>query len=119
MVRLLEIRNFFFEGRQIVLNALIACSGLLLGLVLHIRDDVLADLDICPLQLQSLCIDFEEQRLNFIGIVRGVKIALELLSGLLEIECIADKHLFKLAFKSRSPSHSSKVFDHSTFSVRL
>ena len=72
MVRLLEIRNFFFEGRQIVFNALIACSGLLLGLVLHIRDDVLADLDICPLQLQSLCIDFEEQRLNFIRIVRRV-----------------------------------------------
>ena len=80
---------------------------------------MLADLDISPLKLEGLGVNFEEQTLNFIRVIRGVYIALELLSGILEVECIAHQHLLKFAFKSRSPPHSCEVLNHATFCIRL
>lgn len=80
---------------------------------------MLTDFDISPLELEGLGVNFEEQTLNFIRIIRRVHKALELLSCILEVKCIAHQHLLKFAFKSRSPPHGCEVLDHATFSVWL
>ena len=80
---------------------------------------MLADFDISPLKLEGLGVNFEEQALNFIRVVRGVNIALELLSRTLEIKCIAHQHFLKFAFKCGSPPNGCEIFDHAALGVGL
>ena len=57
---------------QVILDAFIASLSLVLLLFLHLGNHMPADLDVCPLELEDLSIDLEEETLLRIGVIYRV-----------------------------------------------
>ena len=80
---------------------------------------MLPNLDVRPLHLQRLSINLEEDGRQNIRVRGRVKIALELFGSCIEIECVIEQHLLKLALDARCPLQACQILDHAASDFEL
>ena len=80
---------------------------------------MLPNLDVRPLHLQRLSINLEEDGRHNIRVRGRVKIALKLFGSCIEIECVIEQHLLKLALDARCPLQACQILDHAASDFEL
>ena len=80
---------------------------------------MLPNLDVGPLHLKRLSINLEEDGRHDIRVLRRVEIALELFGSCIEIECVIEQHLLKLALDARCPLQACQILNHAASDFKL
>ena len=95
--------SIFIKGWQVIFDVLVGALLLFCRFILHVWNDMLADLDISPFHLERLCINLEVASWHAIRVLGRVEIALELFGSCIEIECVIDQHFLELCLDARCP----------------